>query len=280
MGRRDSGFVTVGVMILMLTLAAISLELADRSGHRVNSMALNQAAIQATLGAQAAVEYGLWQVTQDFSWRTASAGQAYTYAGTTYTLKVLDCTLTGYEDSVMITAAAEGSARVTGIGVRMAGNALVITDTNNNRIRELDLNTGIIQTIAGTGVATGGGDGGPAIAAQLNLPHETCVNSQGEIYIADTFNQIIRKVDTAGIITRVAGTYWMTGYTGDNGPATAALLNNPQGVTVDAADNLYICDTDNHAVRRVDAVTHIITTVVGTGDGGKGGTVGLPIWLN
>nr|WP_320015245.1 hypothetical protein [uncultured Desulfobacter sp.] len=265
MARRDSGFVTVGVIILMLALAAISLEMADRSGHRVNSMALNQAAIQAKLGAQATVEYGLWQLTRDLSWRTSAAGQTYSYAGTTYTLKVLDSILTGYEDCVIITAAAEGAARATAIGIRIVSRPVIISDTQNNRIRALDLDTGLIFTVAGGG---SGGNGVPATDARLTAPYDACVNSQGEIYIADTYSQTIRKVDRCGTISHVAGTLWAAGYAGDNGPAAAARLNVPMGVAVDAADNLYIADTWNHVIRRVDAVTGTITTVAGTGEGG------------
>ncbi len=89
------------------------------------------------------------------------------------------------------------------------------------------------------------------------------MNSKGEIYIADTYSQTIRKVDACGIISHVAGTQWISGYDGDTGPATAAKLNVPMGVAVDADDNLYIADTFNNAIRRVDAATGNITTVAG-----------------
>jgi len=270
----NKGFISVGVVVLMLTLAAVALELSDRSGTRLNTAALDREAIRAELGCRATIEYGLWQLTQNPSWRTAFPGQAYAYAGTTYTLKVLDCTLAGYEDSVMITASAAGATRVTGVGVRLVSNDLIISDTQNHRIRQLDLGTGIIKTIAGNGTAGDGGNGGPATAASLNAPHDACVNSKGEIYIADTLNQTIRKVDSTGIITKVAGTPGIAGYAGDNGPAMTAQLNQPMGVAVDAGDNLYISDTNNHAIRRVDAVTGVITTVVGTGEGGKDGDGG------
>ncbi len=132
MGGNNRGFVSVGVMILMLVLAAVSLELADRSGHRMNMAALNQAAIQAELWRQATVEYGLWKLTNDHTWRKEE-GQIHYYPPTPdyahitdkvdtpyiYTLKVWDCALPGYNDCVMITASAAGSNRVTGIGIRI-----------------------------------------------------------------------------------------------------------------------------------------------------------------
>jgi uncharacterized protein (TIGR03437 family) len=107
-----------------------------------------------------------------------------------------------------------------------------------------------------TPVAGGGnlahGDGGPATAARLNHPSGVAVDAQGNLFIADRDNHRIRKVDTTGVITTVAGT-GKAGNGGDNGPATAAQLNSPESVTVDAAGNLYIADAGNHRVRIVNA---------------------------
>ena len=113
-----------------------------------------------------------------------------------------------------------------------------------------------------------GGDGGPATNAYLQTPTGVAVDGIGNVYIADEQNNVIRKVDTGGTITTVAGipyagSIYSTRYGGDHGPATSAYLDNPAAVAVDAVGNLYIADYSNNVVRRVDAVTQIITTVAG-----------------
>ena len=111
----------------------------------------------------------------------------------------------------------------------------------------------MITTVAGTG-APGGytGDLGPATAAKLNLPFGVASDASGNLYIADTNNHVIRLVTKiGGLITTVAGTGGPSDYTGDLGPATAAKLNSPYGVTLDASGNLYIADTNNHVIRLV-----------------------------
>ena len=130
----------------------------------------------------------------------------------------------------------------------------------------------MITTVAGTGVGGYSGDGGPAIAAQLNSPQSVTVDGTGNLYIADTQNHRIRKVDTSGVITTVAGT-GAGGYSGDGGSATAAQLDYPHGVTVDGTGNLYIADTHNHRIRKVDT-SGVITTVAGNGVGGYSGDGG------
>ncbi len=147
-----------------------------------------------------------------------------------------------------------------------SGN-LYIADTDNHRIRKVDAGTGNISTIAGDGTEAFSGDGGAATAAQLQHPSGIVVDGSGNLYIADTDNHRIRKVDAdTGNISTVAGT-GAAGYSGDNGAATAAQLNFPDDVAVDAAGNLYIADRDNHRIRKVDP-SGTITTVAGTGAGG------------
>ena len=105
-----------------------------------------------------------------------------------------------------------------------------------------------IQTVAGSGL---GPEGAPATSIALNSPQATAMDSAGNLYIADRGNHRIRKVDTNGTITTVAGNgTW--GFGGDNGPATSAQLNNPQGAALDSTGNLYIADTSNHRIRKVD----------------------------
>jgi sugar lactone lactonase YvrE len=145
-----------------------------------------------------------------------------------------------------------------------AANNLYIADTHNHRIRKLNLTTGTITTIAGTGAQGFSGDNALATAAQLNLPTAVAFDATGNLYLADTGNHRIRKISTTGIITTIAGT-GTQGFSGDNAPATAATIDSPTGLALDASDNLYLADTHNHRIRRIDAATGIITTLAGTG---------------
>src|SRR5579864_7584538 len=139
----------------------------------------------------------------------------------------------------------------------------------------------IISTAVGTGEKGFRGDGGPAEKALLNGPFDVVFDRAGNLYFSDTFNNRIRRVDGAsGVITTVAGN-GEKGYSGDGGPATRAALNEPYGVVVDRAGNLYIADRLNRRVRRIDAATGTITTVAGngeaaySGDGGPAHRAGL-----
>ncbi|MGH8909881.1 MAG: caspase, EACC1-associated type [Egibacteraceae bacterium] len=152
-----------------------------------------------------------------------------------------------------------------GVAVAADGN-LYIADNGNHRLRRVDLSSGMITTVAGNGTQGFSGDGGPATEAQLNSPVGVGV-AVGTIYIADRGNERVRRVDlsSGGVITTVAGN-GTQGFSGDGGPATAAQLNTPRDVAVDAAGTLYIADYDNHRVRRVDPSSGgIITTVAGGG---------------
>ena len=126
---------------------------------------------------------------------------------------------------------------------------LLISDSANNRIRKLNPVTGIITTIAGNGDPTYGGDGGPALAASLSRPNDVETDADGNIYIADTDNSCIRKIDGAGVISTFAGRCGQPGYDGDGDAAPTALLDRPYGLTLDTAGNLYVADTHNHRVR-------------------------------
>jgi sugar lactone lactonase YvrE len=168
-----------------------------------------------------------------------------------------------------------------GVAIDTSGD-LFIADFDNERIRRVDAATGIITTVAGNGTQGFSGDGGPATSATLNHPWGVAVDASGNLFIADVYNQRIRRVDAStGTITTVAGN-GTAAYSGDGGAATSASLNYPYGVAVDASGNLFIADTGNARVRRVDAKTGIITTVAGdgngaysSGDGGPATSAGL-----
>jgi sugar lactone lactonase YvrE len=173
------------------------------------------------------------------------------------------------------------SAQLTtpeGLALDLSGN-LYIADSGNNRIRMVAAGTGIITTVAGTGTAgyVAAQDGNAATSAELNGPYGVAVDASGNLYIGDTTNQRIRMV-TAGIITTVAGT-GVNGYVAaqDGALAVSAELSNPRGLSLDGSGNLFIADTNNSRIRRIDVGTGIITTVAGitpargateAGDGG------------
>lgn len=137
---------------------------------------------------------------------------------------------------------------------------LFIADRGNNRIRRVDP-AGIITTVAGNGAEGFSGDGGPARDARLNFPWAVTVDDMGNLYIADTRNSRIRKVDPNGAITTIAGTS-VAGFSGDDGPATRAQLEGPVAVSIGADQALYIADHDNNRIRKIDTAG-IITTVAG-----------------
>jgi streptogramin lyase len=159
---------------------------------------------------------------------------------------------------------------------------LLIADVADWRIRRLDLKTGIITTFAGTGRAAIKaktrmdrdkiGDGGPASKAVLVGARAVCADGKGNVYICEREGSSIRKVDAKGIITTVAGNgEW--DYTGDGGPAARALFKGPKGIRCDKDGHIYVVDCENHAIRKIDVNTNIVTTVAGgrKGSGGDGG---------
>ena len=168
-----------------------------------------------------------------------------------------------------------------GLAVDAKGN-LFIAD-GNSVIRRVDAVTGIITTVAGNySISVNcaySGDSGPATGAGLCYPTDVAVDSSGNLFIADQGNNVIRRVDGAtGIITTSAGNYSIGGsYSGDTGLATSAALNQPGGIALDASGNVFITDSGNNAIRRVDAKTQIITTVAGNGTAAAGysGDAGL-----
>lgn len=160
-----------------------------------------------------------------------------------------------------------------GVAIDASSN-LYLADTKNNRIRKVTASNLVITTVAGNGIAGYTGDNGVPISAEINAPYGVAVDASGNIYIADTANNCIRKVTlSTGKITTVAGngTY---GFSGDGGAATAAQLYMPTGVAVDSAGNIYIADFGNNRIRMVTLATLKISTVAGNGTGGFSGDGG------
>jgi gliding motility-associated-like protein len=156
------------------------------------------------------------------------------------------------------------------VAVDLSGN-VYIGDLTNFSIRKINT-AGIISTYAGTGSLGHSGDGGPATAAQLGSPSAIEVDGAGNLYIADSFNHVVRKISASGIIATIAGTPGTPGSAGDGGLAISAQLHSPRGITIDAMGNIFIADAGNAAIRKIDATgkitTYAGTTIVGfSGDG-------------
>jgi RHS repeat-associated protein len=220
----------------------------------------------------------------------APIGMAVSADGSLYIADIINNRIRRMEpDGRLTTAAGNGSAGYSGDGgpatqAQLAAprgvavgpnNDLYIADYDNNRVRRVGLD-GRVNTVAGNGTVGNSGDGGAAILAQLAMPMGVAVGPDGSLYIADTYNHRIRRVDPNGIMTTVAGngTY---GRKGDGGPATAGQLTAPAGVAVGADGSLYIAEKeDNTRVRRVGP-DGIMTTVAGNGLYGYGGDGGPAI---
>jgi sugar lactone lactonase YvrE len=143
---------------------------------------------------------------------------------------------------------------------------LYFCDLDNQRIRRIDLKTKRLTTIAGNGTRGYAGDGGPAVAAALNMPHEIQFDRAGNLYIAERDNHVIRKVDAKTVvISTVAGT-GEAGFGGDGGPGAKAQLRQPHSIVVDRDGSLLICDIGNHRIRRLRLDTGVIDTYAGTGE--------------
>jgi trimeric autotransporter adhesin len=175
---------------------------------------------------------------------------------TTMTITTFVGSTKGFKDTVGV--AAQFSLPLgtdAGPGGKLAisadGNWLYIADTENDRIRKVSLTTAEVTTVAGTGTEGYSGDGGPATAAQLNHPVDVVVASDGTIYFSDSRNHIVRRINTSGIISTVAGTPGVAGSSGDAVKATSAYLNTPGGLFISSDNTLYICDTYNSVIRKI-----------------------------
>ncbi len=197
--------------------------------------------------------------------RISTTGIITTYAGNT---------VAGYSgDGGPATAAQLNNPVAIAVYVnRVAAKSYIyISDEGGQRIRKVDVITGIISTFAGTGVAGYSGDGGPATNAKMFQPFGIACDTVGNVYFADYYNYRIRKIDTFGIISLFAGN-GVAGYAGDGGPATAASIY-PVGIAVDKHNNVYFGGPEN-VIRKINSVTGIISTIAGVGTAGFSGDGG------
>jgi DNA-binding beta-propeller fold protein YncE len=177
-------------------------------------------------------------------------------------------------------AARAAMAEPNGLGLDPAQQRLLVADVADHRVRVVDLSTGTIATFAGTGAAAHTGDGGPATAAGVFGARAVKVAPNGTVYILERQGSALRAVEPGrGVITTVAGT-GARGYSGDGGPARAAVFDAPKELALDPDGDLLIVDTENHAIRRIYAKTGIVETIAGghkgpEGDGGPAIAAGL-----
>ena len=258
--------------------------IADNSNHRLRKLTISTGLISTVAGTLVAGYNG-----DDIDATTASLntpeGVGVDLAGNVYIADTLNHRLrkvtvsTGKITTIAGTGVSFGTpvdgilatkstlARPSSVAVDTEGN-IYIADSANHRIRKVSGSTGIITTVAGTGVSGYNQDGIAATTATLSFPLAVAVDASGNIYIADTFNNRLRKVTlSTGIITTIAGT-GITGFNADRIDATTSRLYNPRGVAVDRLGNVFIADSENYRIRKVIVSTGIITTIAGTGIAG------------
>jgi trimeric autotransporter adhesin len=221
------------------------------------------------------------QASFQFPYGVLRDSSGNTYVSDTYAQRIRKIASTG----IISTFAGTGIAGYNGDGgpatsaqvfypIGMAldpAGEVIFADTGNNRVRKIDL-SGNVSTIAGNGTAGYTGDGGPATQASLDGPNYVTYDAAGNLYISDRYNNVVRKVDTTGIITTYAGN-GTAGFCGDGGPATSACLNAPKGLTTDSSGDLYITDGLNVRIRGVNAAG-TISTIAGNGQKGFSGDGG------
>lgn len=145
-------------------------------------------------------------------------------------------------------------------------SALYFCEVDSGRVRRIDLNTGLLSTVAGNGEEAYSGDGGLALDASFSAPHEIRFDGQGNLYIVSRDSHTVRRIDrTSARVSTVAGT-GEAGFSGDDGPAKAAQLRQPHSIAFDARGDLLICDIGNSRLRRIDMSSGIISTLSGTGE--------------
>ena len=278
--RDQKGFVLITMLFMMVLMAVTAGGINRRSAIQAKIADNQSRSAQLSLGQLAAVEHASWQLIQNPGLRTDAAGEDYVYNNITYNRKVLDSTISCYTDTVTISITAPDGLKPLTATYRFnlgLTDFYLIADTENHRIKKIDAATPAnIHFIAGTGSSGDSGDGGPAEDARLNEPKGLFVDTAGNIYIADTENHRIKKIDAAYPfnINIIAG-MGPRGDSGDGGPAVNARLDTPKGVFGDAAGNIYIADTGNHRIKMIDAAApYNIHNIAGNGSSGDSGDGG------
>ncbi|MBW2622256.1 MAG: SMP-30/gluconolactonase/LRE family protein, partial [Deltaproteobacteria bacterium] len=285
------GFIILGILFLVVLIGVSALGLNRRAGYQARLTANHMKSVSINSGLLAGFEKGIWELTRDPCWRTDGSGEDFNFNEQTYNLKVQASSVSGYTDTVQVTATVPGGLQSSRASYRYfihlppniladtnpeqicvdGSNNIYFADSNKHMVYKYDQAALEATVVAGNGTIGYSGDGGQATEARLNTPTSVAVDSVGNIYIADNKNDCIRMVDNAtGVISTAAGICTQKGSTGDGGPATSAELNEPQGIAVDSSGNVFIADTSNHTIRMVDAATGIINRVAGLGGGSKG----------
>lgn len=287
----NKGFILISITFILLLIGVTSVALNRKAGLQSKMAENHRQAVQTAMGQNAAVEQAMWKLTEDPLWWTDSAGKDYTYAGVDYTRTVQASSVSGYTDAKTISVQAPGAAYPIRMSARyyvhppISSSVIdeesiqICMDNSDNiyfalrdehSIYRLDAGTGAITMVAGNGTSGDSGDDGPATDAQLNRPRGVSIDTFGNLYIADSDNHRIKKVTAAtGIIDTIAGT-GVAGYTGDGAAATSATLRFPRMLYVQGS-NVFIADTDNNVIRRIDGLTLKIDTVAGDGTAGNSG---------
>jgi hypothetical protein len=266
--KNNRGYVLIVVVLMMLVMAALAAGMNRRASMQARMTANQTRNSQVHLGQVAALEEAAWNLSRNPSRRTGPSGELYQFNGITYNRTILDASISGFKDVVTVTVSSPGGIKQLTTSFQLVPQKIIsylIADAENHRIRMVDTSTGIITTFAGTGTSGYSGDGGPATDARLNYPKGLFADQAGNVFIADSLNHCIRKVDPDGIITTVAGN-GISGYSGDGGLAEYASLDEPHSVAVDGLGNIYIADSKNHCIRMVDINTDIIDKVAGICD--------------
>lgn len=277
------------MILFMLTLLAVTAAALNRGAGMQARMGFNQAAsMQFQMDRLAVIEDSIWRLTQNPALRTGADGEDFTCNGSVYSRKILSSTVSGFTDSVLLSVKRKDELRPLLAGLRYyidtpvmarkpdqiyrdAADNIYFADTDNHSVWKVDTTSGAIVRVAGTGASGFSGDGGPAVQARLDSPQGVSGDSSGSIYIADTRNNRVRKVDPFGYISTIAGD-GTAGDSGDNGPAASARLNRPHAVFVDSAGNVFISDTESNKIRKMNAASpFLIQTVAGTGAAGYNG---------
>jgi streptogramin lyase len=267
--KTEQGYVLVVVIFIMLLLTVTVVALNRRAGLQAKIAANQVRTVQAQFGQQAAIENAAWQLLRNPLWRTSASGQDYEFDGVMYNQKILDSTRACPPDVIMVAITAPGAKQAVTAGLRVRyvyQDTVYIADTDNHKIKEVDP-AGRISTVP---------------TPELNKPHGVAVDASGTIYIADTKNDRIIRVDTSdtaqvleiGFVDDPHGLIFQNGsvpklYIADQKnhrikvvtfPGSfpfpwilnAGSLKKPRGVAVDCPGNVYIADTDNDRIKRVD----------------------------